>query len=262
MAWFKQEIESLYLDKGLSAIEIGKIKNCSERNIRYWMEKFGIPRRQYPEAQKLRYLKNPDKGRLKIDLKPSKDLAYILGVLLGDGWVSKKKGIGRYSGNYLIGLGVTSKEFAQNFREKLRKIGLNPFIYKRELNKQNPRWKDQYIVEGTSKEFYLWYKKLSLIDLKEIIGGFETDFIQGFYESEGSLGYRTKNNWRLNIYNSNKVIIDLVRRLMKKLRFKSSCYESKLEGKKTMYSINLLGGMKEVKRFLFLIKPVIKNLCG
>lgn len=59
-------------------------------------------------------------------LTPSSSLAYILGVIMGDGYISVYK---RKEGtHYKIGLNVKEKKFALEFLSELKQIGLNPNI--------------------------------------------------------------------------------------------------------------------------------------
>ena len=50
----KETLYNLYWEQGLSVRQIGKILGKSERTIRNWMEKYGIPRRSYKEAWQVR----------------------------------------------------------------------------------------------------------------------------------------------------------------------------------------------------------------
>lgn len=55
----KETLQLWYVKKGKSAQEIGDTLSCSGRKVRYWMEKYKIPRRKYSDAL---YLKNNPDG--------------------------------------------------------------------------------------------------------------------------------------------------------------------------------------------------------
>jgi len=148
----------------------------------------------------------------KIKLEPSKDLAYILGVLYSDGCVKM------YNYNnrpyYIIIVKTKDKIFAENVYNALKNIGLNVRIYI-----SNGKY---YEVESHSKMFVVWFLSLTLDDLLKIVDGYEKDFIRGFYEGDGNLSYRTKNGKKLpqiRFFNSNYKIIKLVRDLLIKLGY-------------------------------------------
>jgi len=87
-------------------------------------------------------------------------------------------------------------------------MGLSPTIYIERRSKMNPRWKDIYVVRAISKIFYNFYKSLDIDKIKQIIRGFEIEFLQGFYESESSLDFRRQHRWqwlRIRIVNTNYV---------------------------------------------------------
>jgi len=250
----KSEIESLYYDHLESAVDIAKIRDCSEAHVRRLMDGYGLKRRSKSEAFKLKYDKNPHRGFIKPKLMSSPVLAYILGVLLGDSWVS------RSAYNYKVGMRVIEKDFADSFFNALCEINLNPFINKYEINKINSKWRDQWLVVANSKQFYIWYKGLSFKDIESIISGYESDFIRGYYESDGTLAHRSKNNWRVSIYSSHQELIQLAKKIINKINLSCSIRSTKRNGKKREYTLDILGGQKETVKFFGLINPVIKAL--
>lgn len=56
----RQDLKELYISKGKSASEIGKMLACSERKVNYWIAKFGIPKRSISEAIYLKHNPNGD----------------------------------------------------------------------------------------------------------------------------------------------------------------------------------------------------------
>ncbi len=244
-----------YWDLELSSVQIANMFGCSSTHILDYLKKYGIPIRSHSEATRVSVSKYGPVMRINPNLTPSKELSYLLGILLGDGYVDKR--------NNRITLCVTSKVFANEFWTTLKSIGLNPV--KDEINPKDSQYKRKklYRVYARSKIFVEWYKKLNLkiiesdfLTTKE----FQKEFIRGFYESEGSLyrDKRYKNCWTLSITNTDKKLIELINRLITNLGFKTSLSSSRYRKKEVFY-LRILGGTKEVRRFIKTINPVIKN---
>ncbi len=141
------------------------------------------------------------KGRVKSVAKPhvipqhSKNLtrekAYILSVLAGDGWLDSSPNVRRYQ----IGLETIDEEFADEFRRCLyATYGIIPS--KKKLAEKHPGWSDKYCVKLCCKaacEDLLSYSsfkgnewnvphaiKTAPLDIK-------TSYLRGFFDSEGSV---------------------------------------------------------------------------
>lgn len=251
----QEELTKAYWDNELTCVAIAKEKGCDESLVRYYMDKLHVPKRSRSEVARLNAKKYPDVNvKLHPNLDFSENLAYILGVLKGDGWVNKNKW------NYRICLRVTEPNFVESFAESLKQIGLNPEINLRKL--PNPNHRDQYCLEANSKEFYNWYKGLTLNDIRALIDRnteYAIAFLRGFYESEGNISKASKNSYRLAIYNSDKELIEFVKQLISNLKIPTSLYSTKRDGKKREYTIRILGRAQNIKRFLSLINPIIKG---
>jgi len=188
------------------------------------------------------------------NLKPSRELAYILGVLLGDGTVT-------YNGKngYVVKLKTKDYTFANEFVLMLKKIGLNPVIYTEKVSKYNKNWNDCYVVRAFSKIFYKWYKSLTIDDIIRIVKGYEKDFIRGFYESEGSIWKRNDNNQlRIRIVNTNHKLMNAICSMLRELGFNCKL-RSRLGSKRQAYEITIEGN-NVVSRFFRIINPKIKNV--
>ncbi len=251
--WKKEELEDLYLNKKLTATEIGNMKGVSEHALRLWLYKYSIPLRTRSDYQGLRYYERLQEGRIHPNLRMNKNLTYILGVLLGDGYAYKN------NYNYKIGLSVSNMIFAKSFAGAITKIGLHPHIYQRRISQKNPNWHDQYSVTTSCKIFYVWYKKLSPRDILTKIRdhkSFIVAFLRGFYESEGTLA---KKYSKITLFNSNPDRITLVRNLLHELNFKTTLTSIKRPNKKEEFRLYVLGGKVAGDRFLKTIKPCIKG---
>ena len=248
----KEELQRLYYDEELSLNEIARLYGVSRTTVIRWMNKHGIKRRNKREATKLFYRKHPEvkekiseKARKSINLSPSKALAYILGVLLGDGCVYKDGHRG------VIKLEVTDKVFAENFMRALKEIGLNPRSY---IIQYKGR-KKTYMVRAFSANFYDFYSSLSLEDIRKLVSGYELDFVRGFYESEGRARFKG-NCLEVYIYNTRKELLTLIKELLANHGIRASIHKSGSEWALGIYGNNAW-------RFLLKIKPCIRNpICG
>lgn len=162
------------------------------------------------------------------DATPRPELAYIIGVKMGDASMSVNK---RYS--YMIKLRVTDKEFAEEFSMCLSVI----------LGRSAPRVK-------WHEKTHAWHTQLSSLllqsflrqDLAHLTPSIEhcrlckAAFLRGFFDSEGSVIAR-----RLTVYNGDLDKLELVRRLLLSLGIKTTGPHLRREG----------GGMISIKGRLY-----------
>lgn len=200
--------------------------------------------------------------RLKPILKPSKDLAYILGVLKGDGYVFifdwKPNKECKSTKHYIIGLNVKDVKFAESFKGSIKNIGLRVKVRK---------YRSYYVCKFCNKELLIWYKKLSINDIKEIIEKDEEyvkEFLRGFYESEGYYYYEgdVKRPY-IGIINCKFDLINLVNNLINKLSFDTKLYKLKRSPsafKKGIYYKITIRKKEQPEKFIKTIKPCIKNI--
>ena len=131
----------------------------------------------------LRGIHTPYNGRripsLKL-LKPSEELSYVVGVVLGDGYACKKRRTIRGYNHVRIGLDAKDREFVEEFARCLAKVPGSRQI--------RPRYRDdvgKYVVEVKSKTLYeLLRKPVNLDMLKPYVEQCErcmTAFIRGIY---------------------------------------------------------------------------------
>jgi len=221
----------------------------SKKAIQMMAERLGVIR----PSRSTKYFKS----------KPSPELCYILGVLYGDGYaVSLKRGTS------YVGLETIDKEFAMEFAECLRKIGLNPLQYTRKRRNQ----KIQYGVRAHSTPFVRWFKNLTFEELKKIVSEYPEDFIRGFYDSEGFLCKRhSDGTYTIGMCNTDYKIISLVKALLERRG-----YHPRLEvrrqnsekvfivdhwahvNKREIYYL-WIGRREDIKKFMRNVKPIIKR---
>ena len=140
-------------------------------------------------------------------LKPSKDLGYVIGVRLGDGYTYERY-IRETSRGYVIGLEAKDKEFVEEFARRLGNVlGRKPIRPRKEA--------ENYVAEAKSKTLYELLKKP--VDLKRIKKHVEhckkctAAFLRGLFDSEGCVsekGYIT-------LINSNYELLAYAQRLLR-----------------------------------------------
>jgi hypothetical protein len=210
-------------------------KCVGENNPFYGKHHTEEAKKRISEKRKGQFLVKP-----RLEMTP--ELAYVLGVLKGDGSVYlHRRGA-------IINLTTSSLGFAQSFSDALSKIGLKPSrIYGGKY----------YRVEAYSKAFHNWYKELTTAKLEEMLSNNDliASFIRGFYESEGCC-YK----YSIHIYNTDYELIRLVRRLLTKLGFNFGVYIRKHNGGWGHAPLYTLFKNKKVdaQRFFQIIKPSIK----
>ncbi len=126
-------------------------------------------------------------------LKPSEELAYVIGVKLGDGYAIKRRIVRSYNNrsynDVRIGLDVQDREFAEEFSRCLAKVLRS--------TPKRPRYRKsakRYVVEVGSETLYqLLRKPVDLDRLKKYIEHCENcmaAFLRGFFDSEGCVNER------------------------------------------------------------------------
>jgi len=156
----KEELTELYLNQQLSIPEIAKRYGLAHSTLWYYTKRYNIPRRSRSESLKIAYKQGRKRPNIvKPDLSPSPTLAYIVGVMLGDGHIEE------YKKHYRIRLNTVDLDFAKSFQSALETIGVYSKIYYRtKLSKQSSGWS----LRGYSKAFYEWYKSLTFDKIAEI----------------------------------------------------------------------------------------------
>jgi intein-encoded DNA endonuclease-like protein len=161
-------------------------------------------------------------------LRPSEELAYVIGVEVGDGYVARRRRAVKSYNRVRIGLKVKDREFAAEFGRCLAKVlGRQPIKPKHSSR--------QYIVEVHSQTLYELLKKpVDLERLKKYIEHCErctAAFIRGFADSEGSVDKRGY----IYIYNTDYELLTYVKDLLKHLGIESTGPWPKRRQVKTFY---------------------------
>lgn len=191
--------------------------------------------------------------------KCSSALAYVLGVMLGDGSITSYKH-GK-SISYVIHLSTIDKPFAETFISALKDIGLKTVLFYFYPSKKK-NWSNVYHVFANSKLFVEWYNSLTLEEIESLINGYEAEFIRGFYESEGSVSLNPGNrkSWVISISNRDRNLLKFVEKILVKMGFDFKFREFKRKDG-IDYDLRLFR-QEDMYRFFYTIKPCIKTYPG
>jgi len=230
------EFRRLYCNDGLSFTGMSKKLGIPRITIYDRFVRDEIPRRSWGGTAR------------EFISEPSEALGYVLGAMKGDGTATK------YGRSHKIVLSVRDFAFAESFKNALPKIGLHPSFWYRE--KQG-----LWVVSSNHKKFYYWYKDLSidriadlLVERRNAVG-----FIRGFYEAEGCL-YKRKGKWySLQMSNTERSLLELVKCLLLKLNFDFKWRSVTKPLRRKIYILEL-HRQNQVMRFLDEISPCIKNI--
>jgi len=179
-------------------------------------------------------------NRIQPDLSPSSSLAYILGVMLGDGccYTSEERN------EAYIEIVVRDKPFAECFFSHCKDIDLHP-----RLSRQG-RF---YRVVAYSKTFANWYNSLDIEEIEKITSKFKEDFIRGFYDSEGNMS-ASRRGGKIRIVNTNLEYLELIQRFLNDLNIESL----KIYQQNGNLGVLQIGTLYNILKFVDIIRPTIK----
>lgn len=226
--------------QGHSYNEISDIADVGRTTCIKWVKTDRKPRSNYAKRRS----KNPREDFKELD----KNLAYIYGVLTGDGYIEKT------DRTYRLGLSVTDEDFAENFREKLNNwSGMNASVSRREIKHNHTtkygdpiRCETEYIeTRLASKVLVKFLKKKSEFktehwkvpqDIKESSENMKAKFLRGLFDSEGfsTFSGRTK---RIEIEMKNKPGLKEIQDLLKDLEISSYLNQGSEQRLKNTYAL-------------------------
>jgi intein-encoded DNA endonuclease-like protein len=242
-----KQIAKLYL-KGESSLSISRNLKIPVRTIITHLHMNNVNVRTPKEATSLA-LKT---GRLKVKLteiskmshRLTKNKAYILGVLCGDGWIYYNNKSPKQT--YQVGLDATNKDFVNKFSNCLYKVyGLKARRTKRK--RRNVNWQIIFVSKICSKKVCddllllgsfktkIWRIPKKIFNAKPKI---KASFLEGFFDSEGCVDKYTRRITGSSINNSGlQDVQNLLNsfKIRNKIRFsKSRIYNIVIEDRKSM----------------------------
>jgi intein-encoded DNA endonuclease-like protein len=146
-------------------------------------------------------------------LEPSEDLAYVIGAVCGDGYVSITRRVRKGYRQAMIYLEVKDKEFVEEFAIRIGRV----------LNRPPPKLKVErstgyYYIKVESKTFYELLKKpVDLEKLRKYIEHCDkcsAAFLRGFFDAEGSIS----ENGSIHLVNSDYRLLKYVRSLLRRFK--------------------------------------------
>ena len=238
-------MKQAYLKDGLSVKLVAQRFGLKPNTLSYRLRKIGTPIRTRSEALRLAYSKDRRrvKSRIKPKLRPSADLAYLIGFLRGDGYVDDERG--------MITAYTTNEVLAKTIISCMENIGLHPHF-----SVHSPSGfgrKQQYRMYGCSKIFSKWFIHLESKTIKEIFQANRIDFLRGFFDAEGTL----TEKGRVRIYNSNYDLLLLCQALLADLNMSASLHvRTRQRNKKEIYYLSMIGGIEAARKFIQVVSPL------
>lgn len=185
--------------------------------------------------------------------RESEDLAYILGVLKGDGCAYDSGRDHRCT----LQLEAKNRDFVFSFSLAIGRIMGSPPIQIESLPTHHT-----FRICKRSPLLYDWYTNLSQSEVEKLALQYPISFMRGFYESEGSVGMYGRNGkyGLLRIVNTNSALIGLTSMIMNLLGFRHRIrtQHDKRRNRKKLFII-VMSAKQDIAAFLDLIKPVVKN---
>lgn len=217
------KICEMYL-RGESTMSLAKMFSTDHSVISRILKRHNIKIRSLSEAAKLAHLKGrmapnierawliaKERGihgtrKIPENIEEIPEFYYILGVVLGDGWIS------HYKTQYRIGLSVKDLDFALTFKKSFSKLGIKTRLR---------HYRNLWTVEVGRKRLFTLLKRLTLQAIEKLVLDsrvFKIKFIRGLFDSEGTVYTSKRGGFNVKIYNTNRELLELLRRLLLSLR--------------------------------------------
>jgi intein-encoded DNA endonuclease-like protein len=196
-------------------------------------QEFGIVLSKSHVSYWTRGIHDPHNGRripsLEL-LQPSEDLAYVIGVLCGDGSVWEKSRMRKGYRRVVIYLEAKDQEFVEEFAIRIGRV----------LNRPPPKVRVKstgyYYVEVESRTFYeLCKKPIDIEKIRRFVEHCErcmAMFLRGFFDSEGGVS----KHGQISLTNSNYDLLLYVQELLKRFGIESRGPRVVLKKGRTFYN--------------------------
>lgn len=174
-----EELRLLYIDNGLSIRKIAKQYKIHHEWLRQELKRRGIALRK-------------ERGCKSINMPSKEDLAYLVGVLAGDGSISD---------GYTYRLSAVDIDFVDNVANMLGKISK---ICRYVESRREANWNTLYVVVLCRKLFVDFVRDISFSDLSR---RGKVRFINGFVDSEGYVSDGRRTYPRIIISNLDRELL-------------------------------------------------------
>jgi hypothetical protein len=193
----KNELEELYLNQKLMLDDIAQKYSVSQPLVSYLITRYKIPRRE--------------RRKYRPDFTPSPEMSYAIGVILGDGHISRK-----LTEHNLIQLSVTDKDFAEKFAQSIAKVVGRSKPYTTTVYRHFRDNTTYYRVNCSSREAHNFFNT-GRGTLLRIAAKYPADFIRGFFDAEGGVSFfRDSKRFVVFATNTDKSLLRFSQKLLMK----------------------------------------------
>lgn len=180
-------ILNMYVSQGMSANAVADALNTNRTTILNRLRKYNAVRKKWKI----------------IDLSPSSELSYVIGAMLGDGWLNRCKK------NHYVCLTAKDEEFVKHFAHCMTII----------LGSECRVWIDKngfYNARSTSKMLFEYLQGKNIDNFIDIISERPTDFIRGFFDAEGNVRIRNgkKKGSEITLTNTNFHYLEVIKYIL------------------------------------------------
>lgn len=248
---FSEEEKGIITKKwidGESILTLAKKFGCNDEAIRSLVRN-RVPKSEYEKIVKSHMKKFEERKRIKTITKPelTKDLAWWIGVVKGDGSVDVKRGTVR--------LGVREREFRNMWADTGRLLfGVEPKT-REFIRNDKPFYHAQFnsikLVTYLEENFgvfgrYIWDIPNKIKNEPEALFA----FLKGLFDSEGSMKfYGRKRGTIISFVSVRKECVFEMKNLLKKFSIKSRVRIYKRNDRKNIYYILQIGGFNNIAKF-------------
>lgn len=238
----KEKLLELYVEKGMSLTDIGKIAGCTRVNVHYKLKKFGIAARSKTDARTMAL----DKGKIstpRIDefgneevvvfqkirynqnffKEWSAEMAYVLGLIYTDGNLHIRKD----KSGYVLGIlsfGQKEKELVEKFLKLMDCDATIRFKERKEFEKTTSGELYYFAIGNNdiSKDLIkLGITPNKSLDMKfpEVPAEYLRHFVRGFFDGDGSVYLESGKSIRVKLLSGSKEFIIKLNNLLVKNGF-------------------------------------------
>ncbi len=183
------QLKQWHWNEGKSMKHIAEQHGVSIPAIGYWFQKLNVKHRSNLQ---------------EVLFEPSPALAYVIGVILGDGCVHLAKA---RNNSCSVRLNVTDEKFAKSFQKHIQLLGINCAVLHQKS--KNPKWADTYLASANSNAFGGFWAELGRDGVAEFACRYPEHFVRGFYEAEGTIKWH-RGRPELAITNTDEKLIRTV----------------------------------------------------